>query len=206
MIDQSGSNPSRRERNKSATRQRIAQATLDLVRGHGPGNFTVDDVAAAAGVSRRTFFNYFPSIDAALTVTMDEFLESLLGHFESRPAGENIVESMLQALTRPADPARMAVMAELYGLAEENPEMMRFQLEAWNRCEQRIIASIKHRIGESTDSLYISALVGSVMSCGRCALAQWLRRTGGAITPDSLQQLEDLFVEVIGYLRDGFNR
>lgn len=206
MIDQSGSNPSRRERNKSATRRRIAQATLDLVRGHGPGNFTVDDVAAAAGVSRRTFFNYFPSIDAALTVTMDEFLESLLGHFESRPAGENIVESMLQALTRPADPARMAVMAELYGLAEENPEMMRFQLEAWNRCEQRIIASIKHRIGESTDSLYISALVGSVMSCGRCALAQWLRRTGGAITPDSLQQLEDLFVEVIGYLRDGFNR
>lgn len=198
--------PSRRELNKSANRQGIARATLDLVRSNGPGNFTADDAAALAGVSRRTFFNYFPSIEAALTVDMEDFLDGVLGHFESRPAGEHIVESMLQALTRPADPDRLAVMAELYGMAEETPEMMRFQLEAWNRAEQRIVASIKARIGEQADSLYTSALVGSVLSCGRCALVEWRQRTGGAINPVSLKELEELFVEVIGQLRNGFNR
>ncbi|MBP3042691.1 TetR/AcrR family transcriptional regulator [Arthrobacter jiangjiafuii] len=197
--------PSRRELNKSATRLGIARATLELVRSNGPGNFTADDVAARAEVSRRTFFNYFPSIEAALTVAMEEFLDGVLGHFESRPAGEPIVESMLQALSQPADPDRLAVMAELYGLAESTPEMMRFHLEAWDRAERQIVGSIMARTGEPADSLYVTSLVGSVLSCGRSALAEWLRRTGGTINPETLQQLEELFAEVIGYLRNGFN-
>ncbi len=56
-----------RERKKLQTRAAIHSAALDLVTAHGLAGVTVEEICAAAGVSTRTFFNYFPSKgDAAL--------------------------------------------------------------------------------------------------------------------------------------------
>lgn len=192
--------------NKNATRHGIAAATLQLLRSRGVGNFTIDDVASLAGVSRRTFFNYFQSAEAALTVASDEFLEAVLGCFEARPRDENIVESMLHALTEPQDPEQLAVMAELHAISLSSPEMMRHELQAWDRAEQRIVESVRQRLGEPADPLYVSCLVGSVLACGRSAFNEWQRRNAGAITPESVADLEALFVEAVGFLRHAFTR
>ncbi|MET8559026.1 helix-turn-helix domain-containing protein [Streptomyces sp. NPDC004959] len=55
-----------RESKKEATRARIAEAGLRLFREHGYDATTLDDIAAAAGISRRTFFYYFKSKDDVL--------------------------------------------------------------------------------------------------------------------------------------------
>ncbi|GAA1911192.1 TetR family transcriptional regulator [Arthrobacter gandavensis] len=197
---------SRREQNKTATRRAIADATLGLVRSKGAGQFTIDDIAEAAGISRRTFFNYFPSTSAALNVAMEDFLDGVLGHFQARPQNENIVDSMLHALSQPADPANLAVMAELHGLAEKHPDMARVHLEAWDQAEHRIVDSLRTRLGQETDPFYTGTLVAAVLACGRSAFAQWQYRTQGEITPQTLKLLEELFTEAIGFLRDGFSR
>ena len=55
-----------RERRRDSTRREISRVAIDLVLDRGLGEVTVDDIAEAAGVSPRTFFNYFPSKKAAL--------------------------------------------------------------------------------------------------------------------------------------------
>lgn len=200
--------PSRRELNKQANRRAMADAAIELVRTQGAGNFTADDVAAAAGVSRRTFFNYFPSPESALAVHIEEFLDNVLPHFQARPAGEPLVESMLQALTELADPALLERTAELFQLAEENPQMQRFQLEAWTRAERKLVDAIDERLAPDNsarqDSLFVPALVGSVFASARAALTEWLRRTGGDLSAASLTGLRELLINAFSHLRSGF--
>jgi len=57
--------PGLRERKRRATHRAIQMAVLTLVRERGIEKVTVDDISRVANVSARTFFNYFPSKDAA---------------------------------------------------------------------------------------------------------------------------------------------
>jgi AcrR family transcriptional regulator len=58
--------PTSRELHRRESWRALQAAAIDLVGRHGFAAVTVDDVAAAAGVSRRTFFNHFPTKAAAL--------------------------------------------------------------------------------------------------------------------------------------------
>ena len=169
--------PSRRELNKAATRQAITDAALALLRSNGPGNFTVEDIADAAGISRRTFFNYFGSTEAAIAAVTFGFLDKALQQFRLRPAGEPFLESARAALVELADPMTVAPLAELYSLGQANPQLSRSELEAWDHCTAQIIAAARERssggAGVELDELYLRALAGSVISCGKAAMDVW---------------------------------
>lgn len=55
-----------REQRRTSTRREIAVAAVDLVLERGLAEVTVEDIAKAAGISPRTFFNYFPSKKSAV--------------------------------------------------------------------------------------------------------------------------------------------
>jgi AcrR family transcriptional regulator len=203
--------PSRRELNKAATRQAIVESTLALLRQNGPGNFTVEDIADAAGISRRTFFNYFGSTEAAIASVTNGFLDSALEQFRRRPVDEPILESARAALVELADPMTVAPLAELFGLTQGNPLMARSELEAWDHCTEQIVAAARERsrtpgAEEATDAneLYVRALAGSVISCGKAAMDVWFRRCGPDLSPESLAVLRQLLIDSMGLLGSGF--
>ncbi|KUM37194.1 TetR/AcrR family transcriptional regulator [Arthrobacter sp. EPSL27] len=198
--------PSRRELNKAATRQAITDAALALIRSKGPSNFTVEDIADAAGISRRTFFNYFGSTEAAIAAVTFGFLDKALQQFRLRPAGEPFLESARAALVELADPMTVAPLAELYSLGQANPQLSRSELEAWDHCTDQIIAAARERLsdGVELDELYLRALAGSVISCGKAAMDVWFARCGGSLTADSLSTLRQLLIESMSLLGSGF--
>lgn len=55
-----------RERKKHETREKLIQAAVTLAVAHGAAKVRIEDIAAAANVSPRTFSNYFPSKEAAM--------------------------------------------------------------------------------------------------------------------------------------------
>ena len=199
---------SRRELNKAATRHAITEAALGLLRTSGPGNYTVEDIADAAGISRRTFFNYFSSTEAVIASVTHGFLDKALQQFRLRPADEPILESARAALVGLADPMTVAPLAELYSLGQSTPQLNRSELEAWDHCTAEIIDATRVRFAQGAgieiDELYLRALAGSVISCGKAAMDVWFARCGGALTPDSLSTLRQLLIDSMSLLGSGF--
>lgn len=193
----------RREQNKIDTRRGIADAAFDLARSVGPGAFTVDQIAARAGVSRRTFFNYFHSAENALTVRMDGFLELALQVFGTQPQEEPLFDSIIRAFTETTRMAGLTQHGELFRMAETNPDLLRAQLHSWERAESLIAGGLRLRLGPGVSDLYLAALVGSVLSCTKAAMRDWAAATPEA-APDSAEQLETRIVASLTMLRDGF--
>lgn len=200
--------PSRRELNKAATRQAITDASLALLRAKGPGNFTAEDIAEAAGISRRTFFNYFSSTDAALASIVHNFLDNAIQQLRLRPAQEPLLKSAQAALVALADPKAVAPLAELFALTQQSPLMSHTELEAWDHCRAQVFAVARERVAgtpDGQDELYIHALAGSVISCGKAAMEVWFSRRGPDLSPASLRELRQLLIDSMALLGAGFN-
>ena len=97
-----------RERKKLATRRSLRRIALDLVAERGFAHVTVEDIAEAADVSPRTFFNYFPSKEAALFGADPERIAALGERLVPRMPGETALEAL-----------RVVFVGEARALAEE---------------------------------------------------------------------------------------
>jgi AcrR family transcriptional regulator len=78
-----------RERKKAQTRQRLQEVALRLFVERGYEATTVEQIAAAAGVSHMTFFRYFPTKEDA--VLSDSYDPLLVAAIRARPGGEDPV-------------------------------------------------------------------------------------------------------------------
>jgi len=83
-----------RERKKRETRLTLHRAALDLVEEFGFDDVTTEQIAARAGVSPRTFFNYFPTKESAVLGATPADLDEMQAQLESRPVDEPILESI----------------------------------------------------------------------------------------------------------------
>jgi len=114
----------RRDRKKLATRHALRSAALRLVAARGIHHVTVEDVAEAADVSTRTFFNYFASKEEAV-IGIDP---GQAEHFTQALAARPSDEAPLRAL--------QAVLGELAGQIAEGEDDWLLRMEVVRRIPQ----------------------------------------------------------------------
>jgi len=137
------------QRKRQLVRQEIAHAAWLLFADRGYEKATVDAIARAAGVSRRTFFRYFSSKEDVVVGTSDAIAEDVLAAFARRPKGEPPLVAIQRAI-RPAIEARLSDAAEaraIVSLLRESRTLRRAMLERHARLEERLAAAIAERTG-----------------------------------------------------------
>lgn len=92
-----------RERKKTDTRRALADAAMRLALERGMDNVTREDIAALAGVSARTFSNYFATKYDALVYRQTERLHRGVALLRQRPAGEALWTSIIEAVVGPVE-------------------------------------------------------------------------------------------------------
>ncbi|QBJ95620.1 mycofactocin system transcriptional regulator [Rhodococcus sp. ABRD24] len=92
-------NPSSRiGRRPTTTRDRIAAVGIDLFATRGFDDTSVDDIAEAAGIARRTFFRYFPSKNAVPWGDFDAHLSEMRTLLEEMPDDMSMLDSLVSAV------------------------------------------------------------------------------------------------------------
>ncbi|MGW4098630.1 TetR family transcriptional regulator [Mycobacterium sp. NPDC004974] len=86
-----------RERKKQRTRAMLIEAAIDLCDRQGFEQTTVEQIAAVADVSPRTFSRYFATKDAVVLAFVDEVIEIVAIELEAQPAGIGDIEALYRA-------------------------------------------------------------------------------------------------------------
>lgn len=97
-----------RERKKNATRAALANAALELADKHGLSQLRIEDIAEQAGVSLRTFRNYFPNKEAAVVGILIHNYDLIIEALGERPEDEELWVALAHACATlyPTDPDR----------------------------------------------------------------------------------------------------
>lgn len=90
-----------RERKKADTRRALSDAALKLAFEHGLDDVTREAIANLAGVSLRTFNNYFTGKYEALAYRQTERMRRSISLFRERPVREPLWTSMTEAMLGP---------------------------------------------------------------------------------------------------------
>jgi AcrR family transcriptional regulator len=160
-----------RERKKAATREALSAAALRLALEHGAENVRVDDIAEAAGVSPRTYNNYYSSREQAIVAAiMAERGLRIGAALRARPADEPLADAVVEAVAEQytAEPA-----AEALALLKSAPALREEFAGTVAAIEQPLAAAIGART--HGDELANAVLAAAVAAAARVAVTRWIQ-------------------------------
>ncbi|MBF8174435.1 TetR family transcriptional regulator [Streptomyces olivaceus] len=148
MSEKSAAGGGLREQKKRATRAALAEAAVHLAAEHGADKVTVEAISAAAGVSVRTFFNYFDSRDDAFVVIDEDAGARMRRAVLDAPAELSPLEVLREAMA--AELAEVEQQHELWRLHAEvlhaSPHLLARGLGAHMAAEADLAAAIAERL------------------------------------------------------------
>jgi AcrR family transcriptional regulator len=165
-----------RERKKRATREALQVAALRLALEHGPDNVRVEDIAEAAGVSPRTYNNYFSSREQAIVAGIAaDRAAHVAAAVTDRPAGVSLSDAVIDAVVG------------LYSDAGDHPRDAMLMIAASSALRACYVDTVGTFEGPLADAIIercpgVERLTAEVLSAGvgaaaKVALRQWLRST-----------------------------
>lgn len=182
------SDPGLRERKKLASRQALTVAALRLARERGVAAVTVEDIAAEAGLSPRTFFNYFPTKEAAFVGDDFARAEAFIAAVVAAPPGTELWPLMRETAVatlgaRDQSAGERAVKDEL---ARSDAAYLSWLLATYTRLEQELVVELARRLPDDS-RLEARLLANAASAAVRAATETWLETEAG--TPEEYARL-----------------
>lgn len=156
----------RRVLRRAETARRIHVCAQELALEHGLDGFSMEDLARAADVSRRTLFNYFPGKDAAVLGHTPEFDPDLISTFVAGgPTGDLVddVVALVESFLR-AEGIQRDDVARLRALVAREPRLVSLVHARFEERALELTGLVEEREGSAYDATRTRLLV-QVMAC-----------------------------------------
>ena len=184
-----------REQTRSVIRSLLARTAIELFAAQGYDNTTLDQVAAAAGVSRRTLFNYFRSKEDLALISLYERGELIAGRLAERPADEDpwtALRAAFQSLEEigMTPEGRLEFITLLFG----NESLRAGHAEKQARWQELFAPLIEPRLPDTDQrTLQARAIAATAITCLQVANEEWVRLRGQA----DMLDLYDIAVQAV---------
>ena len=174
----------RRGRPPSTSARALEVIALDLFGRRGFEQTTVDQIAAAAGVSRRTFFRYFDSKTAVLWGSFDAEVARLATALAAAPADVPLMEAVRMAVVsvnryRAEDVPELRARIDLIASVPELAASASVHYDAWERAAIEFAAG---RLGTAPDELLPLAIGRATLAVCRAAYERWAAQADADLT------------------------
>lgn len=162
------------ERKRHAVKAGISEVAQELFVSQGYDATTVDQIAAAAGMSRRTFFRYFSTKEDVLTGRYELVADDIAEALSQRPIDEPIWDSLRNSfdalLNYYRDPHRRERDAITWLLIETTPTLFASYLVELEEMKDRLAGVLVERAVRNNghvvvDDQLLRAMVGSAIEC-----------------------------------------
>ena len=190
--------PGLRSRTRQAVRAEISAQAMQLFLEHGYDATTVDQVAEAVGISRRSLFRYFPSKEDLVLGDLSELGEEVAEELRRRPASEPPWEALghaLRVLQRDISPE---TGLRISTMLLHNPTLRARRIEKYARWHALLVPEIQHRLESSCrpgPDVRAEAIVSCALTCLEIATVTWTR-SGGR------DEIEEIFESAANAIRD----
>lgn len=167
----------------------IHRAAVELIGEHGYDAVTVHLISDRAGVSVRTFFNYFPNKETAVVLHMPPLDESLSEAVRTGPGADGLVVDLAELVVNHIETRiEGAVGLEtLMPMIYEIPALLRQHTADVAQIEGRIAELIAQRLTLPADDRRVELIGGAVTAAVLTAIRRWSRNPGQGELSDEIR-------------------
>jgi AcrR family transcriptional regulator len=161
----------------ATTHQRLQETALGLFEEQGYDNVTVDQIAAAAGVSHMTFFRHFPTKESVVVSDPYDPLiaEAVTVQPQDLPALERVRKGLLEVSSAMGDSVDSATRSRIR-IGVSHPKL-RAAIWENTRVTEDLLASVL--VGEGASEFEARVVVGACLGAVMAALVDWAEDDAG---------------------------
>jgi TetR/AcrR family transcriptional regulator, regulator of mycofactocin system len=194
----------RRGRPRGTDARTLERIALRLFNDNGFDETTVEQIAAAAGISRRTFFRYFDSKTAVLWHEFDREVDHLRAAFAAASPDAEMMDAIREAVVsvNHYSAADVADLRMRINLISSVPALQASSASHYDGWERAVCDFAAMRLGQPADSLIPLAVGRTTLAACRAAFDHWVTRADADLTvylSEALTALATGFSLPLGY-------
>lgn len=168
-----------RDRARRAVQAELAEQAMAMFEERGYEETTVDDIAKAAGMSKRSFFRYFATKEDAVLGVVDVLGEQVAEDIRARPAAEPAWECLRVVLRQWEERIRdSAEQVAGLRLIESTPALRAASLRKRDEARETITQALRSRPGVTLDAFTADLVVAAAGAALDTVSREWLRSGG----------------------------